>query len=213
MRHLVVVHLLLSLIPISAQAQGDSCACDRDELLANVKSAGTIFYGSIQEATMASGSSDTIQLTLDVRESFRGNVTGPVRVSTTLPDKCGISATLGMHSLFVVSKGDKTVTRCGGSGSHHYHDAHELHDLFNLVYAIVIVEFVDSDPTRVRSWLDRMYRPGYSSRADMEGLFSIIGELDSDTILTATDNEVIYRNLVFVFTDGVMVNYLWRDGA
>ena len=47
----------------------------------------------------------------------------------------------------------------------------------------------------------------------MEGLFSMIGELDTETIFTITDNEVTYRNMVFVFTDGVLVDYLWKDGS
>lgn len=61
--------------------------------------------------------------------------------------------------------------------------------------------------------LNRLYRPGRSRREDMESLFSMIGELDDKTIITITDNEVIYRNMVFVFTDDVLIDYFWNDGV
>lgn len=211
MRQVVISCLFLGLFPFGAQAQSHSCTCDRHELLANVRNADTIFYGSIQEAKMTSAKSDTIQLTLNIRDPIRGAESGPVRVSTTLPHKCGVSATLGMHSLFVISKSNEPVTRCGGSGSHHYQLGHELYDLYNLVFAIFTVEYVDKDPTVVRSWLKRLYSPGYSRREDMEALFSMIGELDTETIMTITDNDVTYRNMVFVFSDGVLVDYLWKS--
>lgn len=211
MRRIVTSFLFLVLLSTGAQAQIESCTCDRDQLLANVRNAETIFYGLIQEAKMASAKSDTIQLTLDVRDPIRGTDSGPVHVSTTLPHNCGVSATLGMHSLFVISKSNDPVTRCGGSGSHHYQQGHELYDLHNLVFAIFAVEYVDKDPTVVRSWLNRLYSPGYSRREDMEALFSMIGELDTETIMTITDNDVTYRNMVFVFSDGVLVDYLWKS--
>ena len=56
-----------------------------------------------------------------------------------------------------------------------------------------------------------MYRPGYSRWQEMEALFSLIGELDTETIMTITSNDVTYRKLVFVFSDGVLVDYLWKD--
>ena len=213
MRRLVISCLLLGLGPITLQAQGDSCECDRDTLLASVRNAETIFYGSIQKASMDSGKSDTINLTLDIRDPIRGAESGPVVVSTTLPHHCGVSATLGMHSLFVISDSDEPVTRCGGSGSHHYQQGHELYGLYNLVFAILTVEYVNKNPTIVRSWLGRLYSPGYSRREDMDGLFSLISELDQKTIMTVTDHEVTYRDMTFVFReDGVLVDYLWRSG-
>ena len=204
--------VFLALFPCWMQAAEFTCTCDREELLANVRAAETIFYGSIQEATMESAKSDTIQLTLDIRDPIRGVKSGAVQVSTTLPHECGVNATLGMHSLFVVSGVNEPVTRCGGSGSHHYQQGHELYDLYNLVFAIFTVEYVDKDPSVVRSWLSRLYSPGYSRREDMEGLFSLISELDTETIMTITDYEVMYRNMTFVFTDDdVLVDYLWKD--
>jgi len=211
MRQIYVSYLFLGLFPFGVQAQGDSCNCDRDELLANVRNAETIVYGSIQEATMESATSDTIQLTLNIRDPIRGTGSGPVHLSTTLPQNCGVSATLGMHWLFVISKNNDPVTRCGGSGSHHYQQGHELYDLYNLVFAIFTVEYVDKDPSVVRSWLNRLYSPGHSRRQDMEALFSMISELDTETIMTITGNDVAYRNMVFVFSDGVLVDYLWKD--
>ena len=210
MRQLLISCLLLA--SLAAQAQDNACICDRGELLANVRNAETIFYGSIQEATMELSKSDTIQLTLDVRDSIRGPESGPVHVSTTLPDNCGVSATLGMHSLFVISSGDELLTRCGGSGSHRYRQGHDLNDLHHLARAIATVEYVDRDPAIVRSWLGRLYRPGHSRREGMDDLFSLISELDGETIMTITDHEVVYRSMTFVFSeDDVLVGYLWED--
>ena len=212
MRLTVITFLLLFLLSLGAHAQDDSCTCERGELMANVRNAETIFYGSIQEATMKSAKSDTIQLTLQIRDPIRGVESGTEKVSTTLPHNCGVRATLGMHSLFVISSDDKPVTRCGGSGSHHYQQGHELYDLYNLVFAIFAVEYVDRDPSVVRSWLGRLYSPGHSRKEDMDGLFSLISELDTETIMTITDHEVMYRNMTFVFTDDdVLVDYLWKD--
>lgn len=159
---------------------------------------------------MESGQSDTIQLTLDVRDPIRGQDTGTVEASTTLPHACGVSATLSMHSLYVITQDSETVTRCGGSGSHHYQQGHELYDLHNLVYALITIEYTDTDPQVVRTWLNRTFSKNYTRREHMESFFGLVGELDPETIITVTDNEVIYRNMVFVFTDGVLVDYFWK---
>lgn len=204
------VLLILAQLPTAVLAQGTNCVCDRDKLLANVRNAETIFYGSIQEATMESGQSDTIQLTLKVRDPIRGRKSGPVEVSTTLPHACGVRATLGMHSLYVISNESRPITRCGGSGSHHYPQGHELADLHNLVFALITIEYVDSDPQLVRSWLNRTFKKNYTRREQMESFFGIIGEIDTDTIITVTDSEVIYRNMAFVFTDDILIDYLWK---
>lgn len=213
MQRIATSFLFFLLLSSTLHAEVDACECDREALFENVRSAQTIFYGSIQEASMASANSDTIQLTLEVSEQVRGVESGPVRVSTTLPHQCGVPATLGMHWLIVVPNNDEPVTRCGGSGFHSYPEGHELYDLHNLVFAIHVVEFVDSDPKIVRSWLKRIYSPGHSKREEMEGLFSLIGELDTESLITVTDNEVSYRSMVFVFNDDVLVDYLWKDGS
>jgi len=204
-----VLSLLLQL-PVAALAQGTTCTCDRDELLANIRDAETIFYGSIQEARMDSADSDTILLTLKVSDPIRGKRAGPVEVSTTLPHSCGVRAMLGMHSLYVVTNDSEPVTRCGGSGSHHYRQGHELYDLHNLVYALITIEYADSDPQMVRSWLSRTFSKNYTRREQMESFFGLIGELDTETIITVTENELIYRNLVFVFTDDILIDYFWK---
>ena len=198
-------------LPLAAFAQVTVCACDRDQLFASVRDAETIFYGSIQEARMESRQSDTIQLTLDVRDPIRGMKSGHVEVSTTLPHACGISATLGMHSLYVITNDSEPVTRCGGSGSHHHQQGHELYDLRNLVFALFTIEYADSDPQVVRSWLDRTFSENYTRREHMESFFGLIGELDPETIITVTDDEVIYKNMVFVFTDGILIDYFWKE--
>lgn len=159
---------------------------------------------------MDSGQSDTINLTVQVRDPIRGNKSGPVDVSTTLPHACGVRATLGMHSLFVITGDSAPVTRCGGSGSHFYQQGHELYDLHNLVFALFTIEYADSDPQVVRSWLNRAFSKNYTRREHMENYFGLIGELDSESIITLTDNEVIYRNIVFLFADDILIDYFWK---
>ena len=198
------------LLPVAALAQDTTCACDRDELLANIRDAETIFYGSIQEARMDSADSDTIRLTLNVRDPIRGETAGPVEVSTTLPHACGVRAMLGMHSLYVITNDAQPVTRCGGSGSHHYQQGHDLYDLHNLVFALIAIEYADVDPQLVRSWLNRKFSKNHTRREHMEGFFGLIGELDTATIITVTDNELIYRNIVFVFTDDILIDFFWK---
>ena len=211
MRVIDISLLLSALVPHGAFAQNMPCTCDRDDLLANISSAQTIFYGSIQEARMESGETDTITLTLEVRAPIRGIKSGPVEVLTTLPHACGVRATLGMHSLYVIADESEPVTRCGGSGSHHYQQGHELYDLHNLVFALITIEYADTDPQVVRSWLNRTFSKNYTRRENMEGFFGLIGELDPETIITVKDNEVIYRNIVFVFTDDILIDYFWNE--
>ena len=211
MRVIVISLLLSALVPYVALAQDASCTCDREELLANVRDADFIFYGSIQEARMYSGQSDTINLTVQVSDPIRGKKAEIVDVSTTLPHACGVSATLGNHSLFIVTGDSAPVTRCGGSGSHFYQPGHELFGLHNLVFALFTIEYADSDPQVVRSWLNRTFRKSYTRRADMEGYFGLIGELDPETIITVTDNEVAYRNIVFIFSNDILIDYFWNE--
>ena len=211
MRVIVISLFLSAFLPHSVFAQDTPCTCDRDDLLANIRSAQTIFYGSIQEARMESRQSETIKLTLAVRDPIRGKESGPVEVSTTLPHECGVRATLGMHSLYVITDDSEPVTRCGGSGSHHYQQGHELHDLHNLVFALITIEYADNDPQVVTSWLNRTFSKNYTRRENMESFFGLIGELDPEKIITLTENEVIYRNIVFVFTDDILIDYFWRE--
>jgi hypothetical protein len=211
MRLLTIFLLLLAQAPPEAHAQDTACSCDREQVLANVRDAETIFYGSIEEARMESAKSGTIQLTIEIRDPIRSPDSGSLAASTTLPHECGISATLGMHSLFVITKDSGPITRCGGSGSHYYQEGHELYDLHNLVFALIAVEYADKNPSIVRSWLNRTFSNGYSRREHMESFFALIGELDTETIIAVNDNEVTYRNIVFVFTDNVLVDYFWKD--
>ncbi len=204
----IFVLSLLLYLPVAALAQGTTCACDRDELLANIRDAKTIFYGSIQAASMDSADSDTIQLTLEVSDPIRGKRAGTVEVSTTLPHACGVRATLGMHSLYVITNDSEPVTRCGGSGSRHHQLGHDLH---NLVFALITIEYADTDPQVVRSWLNRAFTKNYTRRENMESFFGLLGELDPETIITLTDNEVVYRKIVFVFTDDILIDYFWNE--
>jgi hypothetical protein len=203
--------LFFALLPTVVRAQSEPCSCDREQFLAEIRDAEMMFYGSIQKATMESATSDTVQLTLDIDRPVRGPTSGLVTAITTSPYKCGFSATIGMHSFFVIPSGNQPVTRCGGSGSHYYPEGHNLDGLHNLIYAIITVEYVRKDPGIVRAWLNRSYRAGSSRREDMNDFFSLIGELDTDTVISITDNEVVYRNMVFFFADGVLVDYLWND--
>ncbi|MDJ0906800.1 MAG: hypothetical protein QNI96_12320 [Woeseiaceae bacterium] len=116
-----------------------------------------------------------------------------------------------MHSLFVITGDSAPVTRCGGSGSHFYREGHELYGLHNLVFALFTIEYADSDPQEVRSWLNRTFSKNYTRREHMESYFGLIGELDPETIITVTDNELIYRNMVFVFTDDILIDYFWKE--
>ena len=195
--------------PVAA-ADDLSCACDREALIENVRRASTIFYGSIREARMESADSELIELELEVSDRIRGKPPRRVTVTTTLPHACGVRAMLGMHSLYVIPGDAAPVTRCGGSGSHFYAERDEMRDLQLLLFALVTIEYVDTSPRVVRSWLDRLYRKDSARREDMQAYFDLIGELDTESIMTVSDGEVRYRDLVFVFNDDVLVDYVWN---
>ncbi len=188
-----------------AFATGPGCSCDRDEILDQIRTAETIFYGRIVEAQMESAASEHIQLTVELTDPIRGLRTGSISIATTLPHNCGIPAEIGEQSLFVVPDIDKPVTRCSGSSL-----PYDFEGSYELVCALITISYVNDDPSIVKDWLKKRICRGSSTREDMQDYFDVLEELDPSTIMIYTDNEVIYRNLVFVFKDDRLESYFWR---
>ncbi|MEM7432944.1 MAG: hypothetical protein AAF351_13560 [Pseudomonadota bacterium] len=211
MRICLTVLILLANVTTPALGQSEPCECDRQTLLRNVRLAETIFYGAIQEANMDSRHSRVIALAVDIIDPIRGQERGRIDVKTTLPHACGVQAMIGNHTLFVISQPGEIITLCGGSGSNHYRAGHELDDLHNLLYAIVVVESAERESQVARSWLNRKFRKGRERREEMEDFFSLLGELDQSVLITISDDEVVYRNIVFVFDDDILVDYFWKE--
>lgn len=208
------MYTLLVLIPLPALSQlADSCTCDREALLDNVRTADHIFYGSIEEASMSSASSKTIDLSLKVREPIRGPESGMVQIATTLPHECGVSARIGDHALFVIGTEQTVITRCGGSGRHDYPMEHELWDLHYLHPALLVVEHSDENRATTERQLNRFFGWTGATREDMDRFFALLVELDPQTTLHTTKDTVIYRNLAFQFDGTKLVNWKWLGAA
>ena len=152
---------------------------------------------------MESASSEHIRMTVGISDPIRGPKSGRISITTTMPGSCGVPALLGNHSLYVIDDPGKAVTRCNGSS------LQNADDWLYLVFALVTVAYVEKDPLIVKDWLQRAFYEG-SERQSMDDYFALIGEFDPSTIIRYTANEVIYRDLVFVFTDDKLVSYFWR---
>lgn len=203
--HNVFCLIGLLFVANGAFAAGQGCSCDRDEILDQIRAAETIFYGRIVEAQMEAAASEHIQLTVEVKDPIRGLRSGSVSIATTLPHNCGIPAEIGEHSLYVIPDLDKPVTRCSGSSLPYVFDGS-----YELDCALITISYTDSDSSIVKDCLQRRIQRGGSKREDMQGYFALLEELDPSTVMVYTDNEVIYRNLVFVFSDDKLESYFWR---
>ncbi len=203
--HKVFFWIGLLFVARDAFAAGPGCSCDRDEVLDQIRAAETVFYGRIVEAQMETAASEHIQLTVEVKDPIRGPRSQRVSIATTLPHNCGIPAEIGEHSLYVIPDLDKPVTRCSGSSL-----PYDFDGSYELVCALITISYVNDDPSIVKDCLQRRIRRGGSKREDLQDYFALLEELDPSTIMIYTDNEVIYRNLVFVFSDDKLESYFWR---
>ncbi len=203
--HRVVCVVGLVFVAYGAFASDPDCPCDRDEILDQIRVSETIFYGRIIEAQMETAASERIQLTVDVKDPIRGPRSGRVSITTTLPHKCGIPAEIGKHSLFVIPDFDKPVTRCSGSSL-----PYDFEGSYELDCALITISYAATDPSIVKECLQRRISRGGSKREDMQDYFTLLNELDPLTSMIFTDNEVIYGNLVFVFSGDERMSYYWR---
>lgn len=202
--HRVVCVVGLVVVASGAFAADTGCQCDRGEILDQIRAAETIFYGRIVEAQMESAASEYVQLIVEAKEPIRGPQSRRVSITTTLPHKCGIPAEIGKHGLYVIPDLDRPVTRCSGSSAWHEFDL-----FYDLGCALITISYADSDPSIVKNWLQRCYR-GRPKRDDLQDYFALLEELDPFTTVIYTDKEVIYGNLVFVFSEDELMSYFWR---
>jgi hypothetical protein len=190
----------VTLVPVHA-AEMPGCACSRDEIIATIKSANTIFVGRIVKASMDSRDDVSIRIWVDTMQSIRGAHDDAGPIVTSRPQQCGVPARIGAHTLFVVPANRKTITRCTGSGLPW---GDEWRDL---TLALITTEFWASDPGTVRKWLNRI-SPS-SSLDEMRDYFNLIDEIDDYANVEYSGAIVRYRGMAFDFS-GPKFRVSWR---
>lgn len=153
---------------------------------------------------MPSPDGSMIELKVKMGDSIRGSAPRKIMITTTMPRDCGVSAVMGMRTLFVMRDPGELVTQCSGSGLPYNKEGFQ-----NLEEALTTVEHLNARPELVVTLLQGRFRTGYW-RMWLTDYFALLEDLDSEADVRYSDNEVRFRNLVFVFEDDELIA-LFKD--
>ena len=188
-----VAAALLLLGATSGAEDMPGCSCSRADILRSIKTANTVFYGGIVKASMDSKDAGHIRIWAEPRQPIRGVHDKAVPIVTTRLQACGVPARIGNHYLFVIPRRDAVVTRCTGTALPWDGEWREL------LYALVAVEFSETNRAYVDQWVGRM--DNRRSRDEMQSFFDLIDALDPDYAVHYEADRVTYRSMTWVFSE------------
>lgn len=195
---LLAIVATVVLTPRTASAE---CECLSNSVEQAVLDADRVFRGQIVSAvindgTANDGDSRTIEFVVDVGDVIRGNPAKRYRLSTAMPDSCGVAVRLGFNETFVLGPGETTVSSCTGSGRAAYHRQPFL------TTAIALVDLPVSDAREAQRLLSAQFRSSYD-RSDVDDFFGLVERIDpTGNTATGSEDRIEYRGVVVLFTDG-----------
>ena len=172
------------------------CQCPPDSVEQAIRKADRIFQGEVVSASIAGDDSQTIEFVVKVDEAIRGNPEKEYRLTTRLPESCGVSVRLGFRDMYVLGPGETSVSNCTGSGRATY----KTYPL--LAIAIALVDLPLSDANGAQRLLSKQFHSSYD-RATVDNFFELVDKIDSaGNRSTGMADRIEYRGIVVYFTDG-----------
>ena len=172
------------------------CECPPDSVSQSILQAEQVFRGVIVSAEVVGDGSQMIEFTVVVDETIRGNPEAQYRLTTAMPDSCGVTIRLGFRDLFLLGSDDSRVTRCDGSGRM------TSNEYPFLSLAIKLVDLPVSDARSARQLLTEELYSSFE-RPKMDEFFDLVEKIDPTGIKTTRAvDKIEYRGIAVLFTDG-----------
>lgn len=187
---------LFGIAVLSAQLVRADCECPPDSVEQAIVKADRIFRGEVVWASISEDGAHSIEFVVKVDEAIRGIAKAQYRLTTALPDSCGVSVRLGFHDIYILGHDETTVSRCKGSGR----DAYMKHPL--LETAIALVDLLLSDARGAQRLLSEKFYSSYD-RTTVDEFFELVERIDpTGNTASGTDDRIEYRGIAVLFTDG-----------
>ena len=191
-----ISHVLLGFAVFAAQFARADCECPPESVERAILKADRIFRGEVVSASISGDDSQTIEFVVKVDKAIRGNQEKEYRLTTRLPDSCGVSARLGFHDMYVLGPNETSVSNCTGSGRATY----KTYPL--LAVAIALVDLPLSDTSGAQRLLSKQFYSSYD-RATVDQFFELVEKIDPiGNRSTAMSDRIEYRGIVVYFTGG-----------
>ncbi len=172
------------------------CACPPHSVEENVRQADRIFRGQVVSANYQPTKSEFIEFVVQVDETIRGAPEKEFRLTTAMPQSCGVPVRLGFHDMFILRPDDQHVSSCSGSGRDKYHRFPFLRE------AIALVDYSVSEVRESVQLLNQRFHASFD-RVTVEEFFELVTRIDpSGYAVTSYDDQIQYRNVVVYFKDG-----------
>jgi len=181
---------------LATQLARAECECPPNSVEKAIRNADRIFRGEVVSANFVADDSQTIEFLIQVDEAIRGNIEKQYRLTTTLPDSCGVSVRLGFHDMYVLGPDETSVSSCKGSGRASY-----------MKYplsatAIALVDLPVSDVSGAVRLLRKQFYSSYD-RATVDEFFELVARIDlTGNKATGTDDRIEFRRIIVHFKGG-----------
>ena len=116
-RHAFLSFALFGFAVFSAQFARADCECPPGGVEQAIRKADRIFRGEVVSASIVAEDSKTIEFVVKVDDAIRGYAERQYRLTTQLPNSCGVSVRLGFHEMYVLGPGETSVSSCTGTGN------------------------------------------------------------------------------------------------
>ena len=194
------IHIILSLlcfVTITAQTARAECECPQGSVSQSILNAEIIFSGGIVSASISEDSTQVIDFVVQVDEAVRGIPEKQYRLTTALPDSCGVSVRIGFHDLYVLGPDQTIVSSCAGSGRAVYFKYPRL------TTAIKLVDLPISDANGAAKLLRKEFCCG-RDRASVEKFFELVERFDpTGNMSTGFPDRIEYRGIAVFFKKGI----------
>jgi len=172
------------------------CDCPPGSVEQSIRQADQIFRASVVSANYEPNESEIIEFVVRVEETIRGTAGEEYRLTTTLPDSCGIPVRLGFHDNFILQPGNLHVTSCSGSGRDRNHRFPFLQQ------AVLLVDYPASEVRESVQLLNGTF-PSGTDRETVVDFFEFVSRIDpAGHTVSSTADQIQYRGIVVHFRDG-----------
>ena len=194
-RHVFLSSALFGFAVFSAQLAWADCECLRGSVEQAIRKADRTFHGEVVSASIAAYDYQTIEFVVKVDGAIRGNTDRQYRLTTQLPDSCGVLVRLGFHDMYVLGPDETSVSSCTGSGR-------ATNMKFPLLAtAIALVDLPVSDTSGAQRLLSEQFYSSYD-RATVNAFFELVEKIDpTGNTATGTNDRIDYRGIAVHFKD------------
>ncbi len=111
-----IVFTIVLAATLAANSTFAECNCPPGSADQAIRDADRVFHARVVSAGLSNDVPPRIEFTVAVSRSIRGNNDDQYRLTTALPDACGINIRLGFSDVYVLRSDDTHVSPCTANG-------------------------------------------------------------------------------------------------